>query len=504
MSDQPVMRERAARRRTTLGQIGRLALNPGPALKVMQADGDDPDQLIDVLSRCPILSGRVIGVANSAGSSAIHHMDTIDRCVRHLGAKQTRIVALTMAMQLMVDRLDVDQDVLSNLWGCAAYKAIAAQIVAESVSPALADQAYCVGLLQDIGLPMLLAIDPNFVTNALPSGTDTSDWVQRERAHFGIDHAELGSILLHRWNAPPNIVLQVARHHAPLEDDASAWVADLPARIAGLLPHLDEKTTEQQSQTLAAAHARFLKSDYASLDELLAKIKTRLRRLGKAAGGTPQIPNDFVAQLVQHVAGDTYALAGQVSRLDRQLADQVVQLAEARQDALSDQLTGLLNRRGFETFGQQLLNQAAKANLAVACFMIDLDDFKLINDTHGHAAGDLVLVTAAELLRTNTSRGDLVARIGGDEFAVLLIGDRQSDAHALAQRLHAVCNGKAVPLSSGQAATLAMSIGGVYQQKISQATTTTHLADAADRVMYGIKRTGKAGLKFEAIKRHAA
>lgn len=496
--------QRKARREQTIRQIGRLSLNPGPVLKVMQADGDDPDTLIKALAQCPVLSGRVIGVANSAGSSAIHHMDTIDRCVRHLGAKQTRTIALTMALQLMVDQLDVDQDLVRGLWAAAATKAVAAKLIAETVSPDEAERAYSLGLLQDIGLPVLLAVDPEFFKNKLAGSNGKTSWIELERAHFGIDHAELGAVMLQSWNAPPDLVIQVSRHHAPLGNDDMAWLAEMPSRFAGLLPHLNAQTTQDQPQTLAAVHARFLSESYDTLDALLTKIKQQFKALGKAAGGSSQMPKDFVNQLIQSVACDTFMLAAKVSRLDHQLAHQVDRLAAAQEEALSDTLTSLLNRRGFETFGQQMLDQAAKANLSIACLMIDLDDFKPINDTHGHAAGDHILTTAADLLRANVAKGDLVARVGGDEFAVMVIGDKQDDAHSLAQRLHAVCNGKTIDLGNGNDATLAMSIGGVYLKSVSSKTSTNQLTEAADHVMYGIKRDGKAGMKFEMMNRKAA
>lgn len=504
VSQDEQQQQRQSRREQTISQIGRLRLNPGPVLKVMQADGNDPDQLIKALAQCPVLSARVIGVANSAGSSAIHRMDTIDRCVRHLGAKQTRTIALTMAMQLMVDQLDVDQDLIARLWSSAAFKAVAAQLVAQTISPEAADRAYSLGLLQDIGLPVLLAVDPDFFQNKLAGSKGKSSWIELERAHFGIDHAELGGVMLQSWNAPADLVLQVSRHHKPLIEDDMGWLAEMPSRIAGLLPHLDEQPTEDQSQTLAAAHARFLSDAYDTLENLLAAIKGRYKALGKAAGGSVQIPDDFVSQLIASVTGDTFSLAAKVSRLERQLAEQVDQLAFAQQDARSDALTGLLNRRGFESFAQQMLAQAAKANLSVACLMIDLDDFKPINDTHGHAAGDHILTAAARLLQANTAKGDLVARVGGDEFVVLILGDQQGDAHALAQRLHAVCNGRAIALGNGHEASLAMSIGGVFLERVTNTTTANQLTDAADHVMYGIKRSGKSGLKFEALKRKAA
>lgn len=485
------------RRQRTIAQIGRLALNPDLVIKVMQASGDDPDALIKVLAQCPVLSGRVIGVANSVGSSAIHRMDTVDRCVRHLGAKQTRTIALTMALQLMVDQLDVDRDLIRGLWASAVMKAIGAQLVAETVDPGDTERAYSLGLLQDVGLPVLLAVDPWFFLNRLAGSSGDMPWVELERAHFGIDHAQLGAVMLESWNVPADLVEQVERHHDPLGHDDITWLAEMPSRVAGLLPHFDEQVTQEQSQMLAVAHARFLSGEFETLDRLLNQIKQRFKRLGKAAGGNSQMPKDFVSQLVHHVASDTFMLVEKVTRLDDQLA-------EAQEDALSDQLTGLLNRRGLETFGQQMLDQAIKANLPVACFVIDLDDFKQVNDTHGHVAGDRLLVAVAELLRTNVAKGDILARVGGDEFAIMVIGDPQTNAHGLAQRLHKVCNGNIITLGQGTETALGMSIGGVYLNRLSRKIAIEQLLDAADQMMYSIKREGKAGIRFERMPRKAA
>jgi len=501
---QPTMpSDQEARRIKTLAALERLALDPGPVAAVMQCDPSDPDSLINVLAECPVLAGRVIGVANSAGSSAVHRMDSIQRCVRHLGARQARTVALTMAMQLMVQGLELDQDVVRQLWVSAATKAVAAQLVAERISPQHAETAYSMGLLQDIALPALLALDPKFFTNTLANNDGKIQWTDLERSHFGIDHAELGALLLQQWNAPPAIVMQVRRHHVALADDDMAWVAEMPSRFAGLLPHMDETTAKGQQQTLAATHARFLGEGFDCVDTLLKEIHRRVKAMGKTAGGPVKLNADFIQQIIRAVSSDTFALASQISRLDQQLSRQMGLLAHTQEDALSDSLTGLLNRRGFESIGKQMLAQANKANHSAACLMIDLDDFKPVNDTFGHAAGDRILKAAADLLKSNVGPGDLVARMGGDEFAVLLIGDSQGEAYAMAQRLHAVCNGRRIALGNDEKTTLCMSIGGVFMQNVPRDTVTSDLVEAADKIMYGIKRTGKHGLNFEPMNKAA-
>ena len=94
---------------------------------------------------------------------------------------------------------------------------------------------------------------------------------------------------------------------------------------------------------------------------------------------------------------------------------------ELSRQALHDDLTGLANRRAFVTVGEQLLRVADRAGNTVLIVYADLDGMKAINDRHGHAAGDEALIAAARLLRETFREADLVARIGGDEFCVLMV-----------------------------------------------------------------------------------
>lgn len=86
-----------------------------------------------------------------------------------------------------------------------------------------------------------------------------------------------------------------------------------------------------------------------------------------------------------------------------------------------DHLTNALNRRYFDLSMPEVLNQAALQNSSVSLLLIDIDQFKSINDTYGHQAGDLVLQMVAECMKSNSRKDDLVFRLGGDEFALILV-----------------------------------------------------------------------------------
>ncbi len=93
-----------------------------------------------------------------------------------------------------------------------------------------------------------------------------------------------------------------------------------------------------------------------------------------------------------------------------------------RSMSFTDDLTGVYNRRGFVSLGEQALRQARRSATACLLLFLDMNDFKSINDTHGHLAGDRALVELAALLREGFRESDLVARLGGDEFVVLAVG----------------------------------------------------------------------------------
>lgn len=151
---------------------------------------------------------------------------------------------------------------------------------------------------------------------------------------------------------------------------------------------------------------------------------------------------------------------------------------QLRQAALHDPLTGLPNRALLIDRIEQALHAQRRSRIPAAVLYCDLDGFKAINDTHGHAAGDAVLVRTAEALRGAVRPGDTAARIGGDEFVVLCPGvGTAADAEDLVRRVDA-----ALATESG---TMRGSCGYTLSRPDDRARTILRRADAA---MYEVKR----------------
>ena len=122
-------------------------------------------------------------------------------------------------------------------------------------------------------------------------------------------------------------------------------------------------------------------------------------------------------------------------KLLRDLAAMVEQEMAALKLATMDQLTGLSNRRGFEVLAQQAMHVCNRLKTPASLLFFDLNHFKQINDTYGHAEGDRALLTFSELLRESLRNSDLIGRLGGDEFVALLLNSGQSETRIAVERL---------------------------------------------------------------------
>jgi diguanylate cyclase (GGDEF)-like protein len=156
--------------------------------------------------------------------------------------------------------------------------------------------------------------------------------------------------------------------------------------------------------------------------------------------------------------------------------------------ATTDELTGLSNRRVFESRLFEELKRAMRYKQPMALLLIDLDEFKLLNDTYGHKAGDMVLKAFGKLLRKECRISDFPARYGGDEFAVILPNTTKEDAVSLAKRLMKRISGMTIGYKEKEIKMPSLSIGvSGYPEDGSDPNSLFLIADS---MMYKVKKEG--------------
>jgi diguanylate cyclase (GGDEF)-like protein len=169
-----------------------------------------------------------------------------------------------------------------------------------------------------------------------------------------------------------------------------------------------------------------------------------------------------------------------------QLSDTLKQLKLL---ATRDELTGLINRREFDRVLAEETERARRFKRPLALVMCDLDHFKNVNDTHGHPAGDSVLKAAAAVLLAGVRTIDRVARVGGEEFAVLLMETYRPEALIAAERMVAAMRAKTIALPDGMTVSVTLSAGvAVFPLQGGDAAA---LVKAADQALYVAKRAGR-------------
>jgi diguanylate cyclase len=200
-----------------------------------------------------------------------------------------------------------------------------------------------------------------------------------------------------------------------------------------------------------------------------------------ACAGRAQLQSTLgLPQSVLREAGMLELVAAQmrISELEKALA-------EARDVAFTDPLTGAFNRRGFDDIFQRELARSLRGGVGLALALIDLDDFKKLNDTLGHQVGDQALVHLVNVLRGAMRPSDVLCRFGGEEFVILLPDTSLAEAEAAVSRFRHEFATQTLP---GHDYFLSFSAGVVTQ---TPAETLDALIGRADTATYAAKRAGK-------------
>jgi diguanylate cyclase (GGDEF)-like protein len=168
--------------------------------------------------------------------------------------------------------------------------------------------------------------------------------------------------------------------------------------------------------------------------------------------------------------------------------------------AITDKLTGLYNRAFFDASLRRELKRARRYGLAFSLVMLDLDDFKLVNDNHGHLVGDEALARLADVIRASVREIDVACRYGGEEFALILPETSRTGAYIVSERIR--MDAKEMfdrkPLGSGPGARSSMSVSGGIAIYPTDSNSAEGLIRMADKALYRSKHEGKNRITLHA------
>ena len=250
--------------------------------------------------------------------------------------------------------------------------------------------------------------------------------------------------------------------------------------------------------SMIVAPSRKLARDRKRLIYRIAKVARvdREERLDTLRAMDPKHELAPLAEAIHQALAQAHQDRLAAARLQREMDTRVrdtarKQTAQLSRLSVTDELTGLLNRRGFGVRSGEVFEETVGARQELSFIAIDLDRFKQLNDTSGHAAGDKALKVLGELIRAHVRDGDVAGRLGGDEFVILMPGAEPAQAVHAAERLQRIYAahpaGRGLPWPGLSA--------GVAARKADNAATIDELHHVADEALYTAKREGRGRVR---------
>jgi len=233
-----------------------------------------------------------------------------------------------------------------------------------------------------------------------------------------------------------------------------------------------------------------------NIDNHQEKIDLHTDKLVKAKRDISlETVNETIMEILQELKKlrtENHKLKNELKSYHSEVLSLKEELSNARREASLDFLTGLINRRRFERVLEDAINDKKNRNYPSSLIFVDIDNFKSVNDRYGHLAGDMVLKEIAKIFRFYLRANSVIARLGGEEFAILLPGVGLENAIKVAERLRKIIENREIRVmeeNNGEKKIRVTASFGVTE--VRDDDTVKSLLTRADKSMYMAKKRGK-------------
>ena len=485
--------DKFAKIETLIGSLDKLPTLPGIAMEILQTVRNSDSgikEIGDIIAKDPSLSAEILKTVNSSYYGLRGKVASLPHAIAMLGASAVKQLALGFSLLRIKETPISAQFDFAQFWKGSLIGAIAAQELARELQPELADEAFLIGLLQDIGILALLQCMPDQYELVLNEVQATGcAYHDAEIQIIGFSHMEFGARLLELWDLPRLVSEPLAHHHHASQMAAAQSEIRVLAQIlelsAGLIDLFLKPAKTITVGMLEYQAERFGFASKVALEQVADKIQQQTRTL------FPVFEIEFDAE-ESYMAVIEEARA-ELIKLSRQfvaaLASQKQEIESLREQATRDSMTGLINYRRFIELLDQEIYRVRRYRQPATIVMADIDHFKTVNDTFGHQAGDRVLTCIAQTLRACVRASDVVARYGGEEFGFILPETDLSGSKVITERLRRAMEDLDLEYE-GRPIRVTMSFGIASINAFAD-LSACDLIRQADRALYLAKAAGR-------------
>lgn len=479
-----------------------LPTPPAIAMRILEAvrnENTSFSELARLIASDPALTARILKVANSSFYRLSFPVDSIEKAIAVLGSEALKNIALSFIIVRSFKRKGEDVFDFELFWKRAVTTAVAGKMLAERLGMK-SDEVFVLCLLQHIGVVLLFLSRPDEYRRVLVERKKGEPLEEVERRILGTDHQAVGAKALRDWGLPETIygpLDYLAGGSAPEEYRLRIGILRASALVSSAYhgSRSGEKMVRLRSLMGDGYGWRGEEIDE-YIDAVAEKTLEILASFEIKGGGMKpfaqilQEANDELGKLnlsYEQLVTELKLAKEKAERLALDLQEANLKLQEL---ASRDGLTGLFNHRHFQEVLARELDRAGRHGHSLSLFLLDIDHFKVVNDTYGHPAGDAVLQSlsqrAGELLRST----DILARYGGEEFAVILPETGEKGAFVLAERLRRGIEQTQI-IAEGHSVCVTVSIGISTWTAKRREVGKAELIAAADSALYRSKKNGR-------------
>jgi diguanylate cyclase (GGDEF)-like protein len=514
-------RQRSGLRAELIGlfEKARMPTNPEVATRIIQLV-DSPDSgLTDfakVIQTDPALAVRLLRMANSPMFAQRERVTRIERAVLVLGLRRVKTISLGFELVGHLDQIGGAPFDMKVFWQHCLLRACLGRSIADAVLSGFEEEAFLVGLLQECGVLLLAQVlGPNYTGAYGSSALSPTAFYAFEKTSCPYTHVEAIAVMASEWRLPDTIATPLASHHQHVFPDRDSpetvWLSAI-SYLLGTLRFCDGLVVDPSEEKLRSFPESALGLNDAAWAHVVKRAADEYGQLStlyqdKLPEGTDvtellSVANRQLAALANE--SETQLLSTQAEQEKLQKDRRV--LAEAlrgyREQAAIDPLTGALNRGALTEAVRRAVEENHRSRRSAGVLFVDLDDFKKLNDEHGHDVGDKVLKTAALLLAQQVGYKGSIGRYGGEEFVAVLNDLTPEATCELGERI--VRAFRALDVGSlGGKGPVTCSVGAIWSDNLP-VRSVEELVAAADKLMYRAKREGKNGCCFAVLRADGA
>jgi diguanylate cyclase (GGDEF)-like protein len=452
----------------------------------------DLGRVCDLLARDPALAAKVVGVANSALYRRGDPATTVRRAALALGANA--VTAIALSFSLVGQRQAGAGFDFASYWRRALLGAVAARALAKSarIDP---EEAMLGGLLQDIGVLALHTAVPEYPAILAESQGDHLRLERLERERLRTSHTDVGGWLVDRLQVPPEIAHAVRGSHVPDLDDPATSMLDRCVAVSGYVAEIWLRPgLASVTHTAAEAASVWLAMDLDGFQTVLNDVAAAASDFAKLFDVT--LPDEKGMRDILRSARDTlvHVSLRATQQVNRSEAD--LKRVQEEKNTLEikfsrDELTGVSTRATIDASLVRAFDNAFRFDRPLSVLFCDIDHFKKVNDTYGHASGDVVLTAVAREIAAAIRQLDVVGRYGGEEFLVVLPAADEEGAMVVARRIVARVAALGIGDASGKRIPVTISVGLATHGGRFKAPSIKSLLVAADKALYAAKHGGR-------------